>query len=866
MAKQFDREEYEKWKEAQQKGADLQAKMNTSIKEYAKVLKDIAKLQKDIQHTESVREKLLNEQKDVTDKIKQNENEILKLTKSNTKANQLLIQKLKQENSEHQKILDVRTKQLQIVDAELDAIKEQTNELKKQAKEANKLSMGFHAAKDGMKGLANMMQKGFSKLHTWGVFEMDKEFRNATRSMGGGDKMLKSMVKTLGSASRQTTMMGVGAKDLAKMQQSYSEGIGRSVQLSEKGAIAMAGMAEGTGLGTEFASEMSTQMDTFGISVVRTGKIVENTLNSAGKMGVNGVAATKGLLKNIKLAQRFNFKNGLNGVARMSVEAERLKLDIEGAAQMAEKVFRPEGAIDMASQLSTMGGEFAKLGDPMQLMFKARNDFAGFTKDIGKATTEFTVLNKKTGEYEVAGGLAADRMRRLSEITGISVEKLQEMSVAQNRIIDGTKKLKGGMFEKDDAELIASLSEVRDGKTGIVLDGKFKELKDLQKGDLEAVKEKEKSLEKRAKAARTFDEVLGDLILQFKQFLLPFAQSLKDNFGDKIQNLSDDWNKNGFYKKLDNFVKGATDIVKWLSDFISNNPLKSMAAALTPLLGGALLDGIAWFKNGISLGRGFLSTTGGSGSFGGGSGGGSGSFGNRRNIINRFGNGRMGKTMGGLSKIGRGMGGFAGGALGAVSGLALDAGRNSLSNPDSDAGKVMGIGGNALSWGGTGAMLGSFLGPLGTAVGGIVGGVAGAAKGIYDEYFSDEAKEKYKSNTSSATSEERKSFTSINDGVVKFHPQDKFMKVNDSTMIAGTNVNGNKELAHAITGGSNSSNEIKHSGDLNININLKLEGNAQLGDSLTKDQAFVRRLSSAIKENITMAVGGGKLNPNPKGV
>lgn len=44
----------------------------------------------------------------------------------------------------------------------------------------------------------------------------------------------------------------------------------------------------------------------------------------------------------------------------------------------------------------------------------------------------------------------------------------------------------------------------------------------------------------------------------------------------------------------------------------------------------------------------------------------------------------------------------------------------------------------------------------------------------------------------------------MNDGVIKFNPADKFMQVNDSTMIAGTNVDGNKKLARAISGGGGS--------------------------------------------------------------
>ena len=44
----------------------------------------------------------------------------------------------------------------------------------------------------------------------------------------------------------------------------------------------------------------------------------------------------------------------------------------------------------------------------------------------------------------------------------------------------------------------------------------------------------------------------------------------------------------------------------------------------------------------------------------------------------------------------------------------------------------------------------------------------------------------------------------MNDGLIKFNPADKFMQVNDSTMIAGTNVDGNKKLARAIGGSGGS--------------------------------------------------------------
>ena len=132
------------------------------------------------------------------------------------------------------------------------------------------------------------------------------------------------------------------------------------------------------------------------------------------------------LSKNLKFAQRYKFKGGVKGLAKMSSEALKLWLDLDGIAGLADKVFRPEGAIEMAAKLQTMGGAFAQMANPMELMFKARNDFAGFAKDIGKATSEFVEYNAEQGTFDIKGGLAADRMREIANMTGLGVDKLQD--------------------------------------------------------------------------------------------------------------------------------------------------------------------------------------------------------------------------------------------------------------------------------------------------------------------------------------------------------------------------------------------------------------------------------------------------------
>jgi hypothetical protein len=100
----------------------------------------------------------------------------------------------------------------------------------------------------------------------------------------------------------------------------------------------------------------------------------------------------------------------------------------------------------------------------------------------------------------------------------------------------------------------------------------------------------------------------------------------------------------------------------------------------------------------------------------------------------------------------------------------------------------------------------------------------------------------------------------VNDGVM-FNENDKFMKVNDGTMIAGTNVNGNKDLAKALNNqqisspASSSSTSLPNNimvqlGDLKINgtIELKMPGtmSKDIGVELMNDPTFIRNISRLV--------------------
>jgi hypothetical protein len=854
MAKyEFDKKKFEEWKKAQQDSADIQEKMNSSIGGYLESVKKLSELQKNIQFIEKKVLVLKEEQLDVIKDLAAN---AVKLKKAEAANNAAEIKALKAKEKELQKILQAKILSVQISEKELNLIKEQTKALADSVKQASLLSAGLNSTVGFLGQTPGLIKKGFGILRGTGIFEMDKEIRNAVRSMAGGSKEYNNMYNTITKVAETTTMWGVGVKDLAIMQQGYTESIGRAVSLTEEGYKAMAGMAEGTGLGKEFAIGMAAEMDKFNISAVKSGKIVEDTMNNAGKLGVNGAAAIKSLQNNLKLAQKFNFKGSIAGLAKLAVEATRLKLDMDGISGMADKVFRPEEAIDMAAQLTTMGGKFGALGDPMQLMFKARNDFAGFSKDIGKASSEFVEFNKETGVFDIKGGLAADRMREISKITGIAVEKLQEMGEAQARVEEIGKNLKGGMFNEADSTLISSLANFEEGKGWVIkVEGQNKLIKDLRETDMKNIRAEQLTLEKRAKEARTFDETIMDLILQFKQFLLPFAQKLKEGLGDRLQKISDDWSKNGFYTSLKEFAKSAAEMVKKLGKWILDiteflGPKGIVITGLTLALAG---KAATWISNGMLLAKGFRMGAGNMGGGGGSSGPGSG-FSNAmgRNGYRRGVNGR-------IEKIPKGRGGGMGKTIGlGVAGLGMEYGRSQMDDPEATGGKVLGIGASTAS----GAALGSMFGPWGTAI----GAVGGLGMGIYDEYFAEREK---------APGADYGNVYQSDDSLM-FNAKDKFLNLKNKRKgkgggidgpikIAGTSEKGNEKLAKELSSGGNS--EMSHKFEtLKISIDVNMPGNNELGAMLANDPQFNMRINEGIQTTIASFVGGGKISGGgPKG-
>jgi len=597
----------------------------------------------------------------------------------------------------------------------LNALREQTLELVRQGKvlrdnlkDANKYKMTFGAMgasiAKGFGSLPGLFQNSFGKLKGYGLFEMDKAIKQSALDMGLVGARAKGLSTSIRESALTTTKWGMGVKELSKLQSSYSEELGRTVMMGNSGLEAISAMGVATGLGAEGAGKLTAEMNNQGLSAERTANFMKQTMNDSTKMGLNTSKVVKNIQNNMKLLNKYGFKGGIKGLAKMAQTTSKLGVDMNFVAGMAEKLFDIEGAVDMSAQLQVMGGEWAKLADPFKLMYMARNDMEGLTEAMGHAAASSAHFNSETKEFEISA-LEMHKLRKIAEQTGVSYDDLAKAGKNAAKFSKIEQQIGfsfgGGKEGKEIKDFLTSTAEMDEKGKAFIIDMKGdkqyldKVSKDLIKNQMIAKQE----LADRAKASITFDEKVTNLINMIKVTMMPIVDGIDSVLGPLVEQFHDE-KFTGELKELGvsigEFVKFGAEMVKGVGEFVlAIGPKSALALFLTGKAIGWLFEKASWIANGLLLSQGFLAGT------------------------------KLGGFMqGGMGAMASTAGKTLGAAGGAITGLGV---------------------GTAIGGGGKGAMIGSAIGtgvgafgqligipmPIGMALGGMAGGYLG---GMADDY------------------------------------------------------------------------------------------------------------------------------------
>lgn len=280
----------------------------------------------------------------------------------------------------------------------------------------NKLSVAFGFAK----GVWDFAKKAGDY---WLQVE-DRSFKVARELGFTRQQALALTTAQLKVTKELAAQYGLTQEELLKFQKQYSDATGRATILTKEETSTIAAMAKYAGEGT--ADEWVSSFNKLGMSVQDTADMMYITQQRSKALGLNAAKTAEMVAKNVGLLNRYSFQNGVDGLTRMALKAQELKVSVESLAAGLDKFMDIEGAITNAANLQMLGGSFATVAsNPMLMMAHAQMDPEAFAEDVNKMLEGLAYRDSQTGEMKI-DPVNQMRLRAAAEYLGQSPEEMAQ--------------------------------------------------------------------------------------------------------------------------------------------------------------------------------------------------------------------------------------------------------------------------------------------------------------------------------------------------------------------------------------------------------------------------------------------------------
>lgn len=355
------------------------------------------------------------------------------------------------------------------------------------------------------------------------------------RSVGGGVAKMEQMKVVSVEVAKELTKKGGLAysfEDILKHTSELSEKTGRvmdHVTTGDSGSLVDLVKRHGINVDT------INMYDTFGKSMEEIDKKMLGIYQKAGKHGLNAKAVTDAVNKNLKMAQQYTFAGGQRALERMAEKSVALKYNMESVAKFADKVSTLEGAAKAGAQLSVLGGNFARMGNPLSMLYGGLQDPERLNEYMINMVQGMAYWDSQKGQIDLA---AADRMRlkAAADATGVDYTDFLNMAMNQERQNLIAKNIGGGL-DSETEQYIKNIATIKqDEKTGqaqawVKINGEDKLVSKLNADDKEALKKESDDMSAKEAAK------IGDVYAQ--------TRTISDNINDYIN-----WIRTRFFEVI----------------------------------------------------------------------------------------------------------------------------------------------------------------------------------------------------------------------------------------------------------------------------------------------------------------------------
>ena len=274
-------------------------------------------------------------------------------------------------------------------------------------------------------------------------------------------------------------LYGFSAQDYQQGLFNIQSNLGRQVGLgSEDAGVFAAGDTLFNDSGKTMG-ELSAAFLQVGSNIESVGETVSKMFNNAHKSGLSFQKISASVKAHLKEVNQYGFKNGIDGMRQMAEYAERIGMDMSQVLKASGKMNSLTGATDVAARLSVLGGNFQKLGNPLQMLNESLTDVESLQKRIGNMFSGMAKWDAQKGMISVS---AVDRMRINEAASAMGLDPSEVFkSVETQARRDMIEKQIGGGLTPELKNLIANTGTInKEGRAGIIdRKGKFRDVSEI---------------------------------------------------------------------------------------------------------------------------------------------------------------------------------------------------------------------------------------------------------------------------------------------------------------------------------------------------------------------------------------------------
>ena len=450
------------------------------------------------------------------------------------------------------------------------------------------LNSAFSIINAGFKGTTSLM-----KLAIDNAIQYQKEGIGLARTMGMSLKEAQAYTAVLTQrASDLGFKYGIAAEEVKKIQTNLSDATGRALMLNDIEAERMVQINKlvGSNVSNQFTSEM---VNGLGAQVSSVEDAIAKSYSTAAKSGLNAAKFSEKVAQNLSMANRLSFKNGVDGIIKMTALSEKLGINMQSVESAAGQFLELDKAIENAAHMQMLGGSAAvNFGNPLTAAYEANYDPEAFAKRMSDSLASYATFDKNKG-YATINGMNMDFVRSIAKAMGISTDDASKMA-KKNAEVNYKKNAYGatlGQFTQEQQDFILNKSYI-DTKTGhLMINDVSGKAVDISKGQLNDKILEEISkfegmsdsdiMQQQALSLTSIDEKLAGLetsivaefakgankaipnmetaINKFGSGVLKEVKELAPKIGDKINELTTKINEN-----MDSILT----VMKWIGGFL----------------------------------------------------------------------------------------------------------------------------------------------------------------------------------------------------------------------------------------------------------------------------------------------------------